>query len=185
MDLERFELSTSSMPWKRAPNCATGPRGRVYVPRIAQWKYSYLEGSEQYERIWSFLSLTIDYRRHSSGKSDDYPSQPAGRGHLGDGRMLSGRMNEIFSEVSVPRKEVSLSCSNLRGGELAGVNPVALDELAHELRQPLSVIESLAYFLELTASEERIRGHLQRIQAMVVQANRILERTSSREIVNH
>ena len=94
-------------------------------------------------------------------------------------------MNEVFSEVSVPRKEVSLSCSNLRGGELAGANPVALDELAHELRQPLSVIESLAYFLELTASEERIRGHLQRIQAMVVQANRILERTSSREILNH
>ncbi len=26
VDLERFELSTSSMPWKRAPNCATGPR---------------------------------------------------------------------------------------------------------------------------------------------------------------
>ena len=25
VDLERFELSTSSMPWKRAPNCATGP----------------------------------------------------------------------------------------------------------------------------------------------------------------
>ena len=26
MDLEGFEPSTSSMPWKRAPNCATGPR---------------------------------------------------------------------------------------------------------------------------------------------------------------
>ena len=25
MDLVRFELTTSSMPWKRAPNCATGP----------------------------------------------------------------------------------------------------------------------------------------------------------------
>ncbi len=30
VDLERFELSTSSMPWKRAPNCATGPK-RDYV----------------------------------------------------------------------------------------------------------------------------------------------------------
>jgi signal transduction histidine kinase len=94
-------------------------------------------------------------------------------------------MNEVFSELSVPRKEVSLSCSNLRGGELAGANPVALDELAHELRQPLSVIESLAYFLELTAAEESTRAHLQRIQAMVVQANRILDRTRSREILNH
>ena len=27
VDLVRFELTTSSMPWKRAPNCATGPRG--------------------------------------------------------------------------------------------------------------------------------------------------------------
>ena len=25
VDLEGFEPSTSSMPWKRAPNCATGP----------------------------------------------------------------------------------------------------------------------------------------------------------------
>jgi hypothetical protein len=26
VDLVRFELTTSSMPWKRAPNCATGPK---------------------------------------------------------------------------------------------------------------------------------------------------------------
>ncbi len=31
VDLERFELSTSSMPWKRAPNCATGPRGMLFI----------------------------------------------------------------------------------------------------------------------------------------------------------
>ena len=28
VDLVRFELTTSSMPWKRAPNCATGPNFR-------------------------------------------------------------------------------------------------------------------------------------------------------------
>ena len=28
VDLEGFEPSTSSMPWKRAPNCATGPQAR-------------------------------------------------------------------------------------------------------------------------------------------------------------
>ena len=32
VDLVRFELTTSSMPWKRAPNCATGPRG--YSPTL-------------------------------------------------------------------------------------------------------------------------------------------------------
>jgi hypothetical protein len=28
VDLKGFEPLTSSMPWKRAPNCATGPRMR-------------------------------------------------------------------------------------------------------------------------------------------------------------
>ena len=31
VDLEGFEPSTSSMPWKRAPNCATGPLG-IFSP---------------------------------------------------------------------------------------------------------------------------------------------------------
>src|ERR1700747_319179 len=37
VDLKGFEPLTSSMPWKRAPNCATGPRAKcVYVMRIPQ-----------------------------------------------------------------------------------------------------------------------------------------------------
>ena len=31
VDLEGFEPSTSSMPWRRAPNCATGPRSIVFL----------------------------------------------------------------------------------------------------------------------------------------------------------
>ena len=31
VDLVRFELTTSSMPWKRAPNCATGPYPSTYI----------------------------------------------------------------------------------------------------------------------------------------------------------
>ena len=50
----------------------------------------------------------------------------------------------------------------------------ALDELVHELRQPLSVIESLAYFLELTSEEDTVCRHLQQIQAMVLRTNQIL-----------
>ena len=57
-------------------------------------------------------------------------------------------------------------------------NPAsALDDLAHEVRQPLSVIESLAYYLELTCTDEKTRAHLQRIQAMVLQASLILKRS--------
>jgi signal transduction histidine kinase len=50
----------------------------------------------------------------------------------------------------------------------------ALEEMAHEIRQPLSVIESLAYYLEMTSTDEVRAAHLRRIQAMVVQANRVL-----------
>lgn len=48
------------------------------------------------------------------------------------------------------------------------------ENLAHELRQPLSVIESLAYYLELTSKDEGACVHLQQIQSMVRRANCIL-----------
>ena len=35
VDLDGFEPSTSSMPWKRAPNCATGPLCDLFF-RIAR-----------------------------------------------------------------------------------------------------------------------------------------------------
>lgn len=85
-------------------------------------------------------------------------------------------MKQSFSEFALPRQEASLRAGDPRGGQLAGASPAALDELVHEIRQPLSTIESLAYYLELTISDERIRLHVERIQAMVAQTNRILER---------
>ena len=85
-------------------------------------------------------------------------------------------MNQVFSDFPAPRQEASLDCGNLRGGQIAGVTPAALDELIHELRQPLSAIDSLAYYLELTCPEERVVAHARRIQSLVLQANHILER---------
>ena len=52
-----------------------------------------------------------------------------------------------------------------------------LSEFIHDLRQPLEVIETLAYYLELTSSDERVCAHLKKIQSMVLRANEILERT--------
>ncbi|MBI4904255.1 MAG: HAMP domain-containing histidine kinase [Acidobacteria bacterium] len=52
--------------------------------------------------------------------------------------------------------------------------------LCHELRQPLSTIESAAYYLQLVdrgpdpAGQERVDRHLEQIQQMVHQANRML-----------
>ena len=53
-----------------------------------------------------------------------------------------------------------------------------LEDFIHELRQPLGVIESLAYYLELTATDRRNSIQLERIRAMVAETNYILERAS-------
>jgi signal transduction histidine kinase len=88
-------------------------------------------------------------------------------------------MNKVASPFNVVTQEASLAHRDLRGrGRLAGANPVLSEEIIHELRQPLGVIDSLAYYLELTAADENICTHLERIRAMVSQANVILERAS-------
>jgi signal transduction histidine kinase len=75
------------------------------------------------------------------------------------------------NDTTTPQGRIA-SCTFAR----SGATHSAMDDLAHEVRQPLSVIESLAYYLELTATDEKVRVHLQRIQAMVLQANLILKR---------
>jgi hypothetical protein len=54
-----------------------------------------------------------------------------------------------------------------------------IDELVHDLRQPLSTIECLTYYLELVCEDAHTQAHLQRIQEMLLQANHILERASN------
>jgi signal transduction histidine kinase len=50
-----------------------------------------------------------------------------------------------------------------------------LRDLAHEIRQPLSAIESIAYYLSLVLPEdEKHRGQLSRVQQLVEQSNWIL-----------
>ena len=50
-----------------------------------------------------------------------------------------------------------------------------LREIAHEIRQPLSTIESIAYYLSLVLSvDEKHREQLSRIQQLVEQSNWIL-----------
>jgi signal transduction histidine kinase len=60
----------------------------------------------------------------------------------------------------------------------------AMEDLIHELRQPLSAIESLAYYLELTSKDEKAIGHLRRIQTMVLESNRILLKAQEEEPVH-
>jgi|GEM_PF-4345610 len=70
-----------------------------------------------------------------------------------------------------------------RTGNLhSGANPVTFDEFIHELRQPLGVIESLTYFIELTTSDEKIAPRLEHIQSMLVKVHHMLEDANERGI---
>jgi signal transduction histidine kinase len=53
----------------------------------------------------------------------------------------------------------------------------ALHNLLHELRQPLSSIEAIAYYMEMTLPAEQFqaRQYMWRLQQLVEQANAILE----------
>ena len=48
------------------------------------------------------------------------------------------------------------------------------ENVIHELMQPLGVIETLAYYLELTADNAKTEEHARHIQAMVQKVHRIL-----------
>jgi nitrogen-specific signal transduction histidine kinase len=87
-------------------------------------------------------------------------------------------MNQFFPSVSTCGQDALLGRIDLTSAQIPNCSSTGFEELAHELRQPLGVIESLAYFLEITAEDEQLCGYLQRIQSMVLQANRILDRHS-------
>lgn len=56
------------------------------------------------------------------------------------------------------------------------MDPIALRDLAHELRQPLSTIEAIAYYLAmvLPPDDEKTHEQLERLQHLVEQSNWIL-----------
>lgn len=87
-------------------------------------------------------------------------------------------MNDAVSRHSASGKDFLLKTRDPEDHHELGVDPFSMDELAHELRQPLSTIESLAYYLELTAESDHIRGQLERIRLMVDRANQILAQAS-------
>jgi len=54
-----------------------------------------------------------------------------------------------------------------------------LCDLAHEMRQPLSSIEAIAYYLEMTLPAEQFeaRQYMSQLQRLVADSNAILERS--------
>jgi hypothetical protein len=74
VDLVGIEPTTSSMPWKRAPSCATGPREkRLYEEGVKQHN-SRLLAIDSQTRQWLAASL-VDANFAKAGKlsilSDD------------------------------------------------------------------------------------------------------------------
>lgn len=79
----------------------------------------------------------------------------------------------IKAAFAAAGQDVSLAQS-----DLAGVHPGDLEDFIHDLLQPLDVIESLTYYLELTTTDERVCHHLHTIQAMLLKTHTILQRAS-------
>jgi hypothetical protein len=67
--------------------------------------------------------------------------------------------------------------TNLAPGDInPSTDAISFEDFIHDLRQPLGVIESLSFFLELTSTNSTNSGpHLRKIRVMVHQAHRILE----------
>jgi two-component system, OmpR family, sensor kinase len=70
----------------------------------------------------------------------------------------------------------SLAGVQTTAGSFPVLPQVALQMIAHELRQPLSAIESIAYYLGLVLppGDDRAREHVARLQQLVEQSNWIL-----------
>jgi nitrogen-specific signal transduction histidine kinase len=54
-----------------------------------------------------------------------------------------------------------------------------LDELAHDLRQPLSTIENLACLLQMNVTDSKAAAYIEQIQDLIEQANRILDKAQA------
>jgi putative nucleotidyltransferase with HDIG domain len=75
VDLVRFELTTSSMPWKRAPNCATGPWGGLLLTLyhgsslwVSRPRFRYHKFAMNRDQAWELLcefTKTDSLRRHA------------------------------------------------------------------------------------------------------------------------
>lgn len=51
-----------------------------------------------------------------------------------------------------------------------------IDDLAHELRQPLSAIEHIAFLLKMSATDGKAVAYIEQIQDLIEQANRVLDK---------
>jgi signal transduction histidine kinase len=88
-------------------------------------------------------------------------------------------MNEVQTHPNALSQDAAFANGSLRDARKMDLQLSKLDELKHDLCQPLEVIDTLAYYLQLTSRDENLCAHLRKIQAMVSRANQILETTEA------
>lgn len=84
-------------------------------------------------------------------------------------------MNRPFADTLDPRFDVAQASDHARVHRAEFQHTSETEDLLHELRQPLEVIDSLAFYLEMISSDEQVTRNLQTIRSMVVRATRIVE----------
>lgn len=84
---------------------------------------------------------------------------------------FAGTLHPKLSSASNEAQEARFGKFNLTSTNI--------EDLVHDLRQPLSTIECLTYYLELVCEDAQTQSHLHRIQEMLLQVNHILERASN------
>jgi light-regulated signal transduction histidine kinase (bacteriophytochrome) len=92
---------------------------------------------------------------------------------------IASRMDQALISFPAPSQVDSLAHGELRRCRRNENCFTEMNELIHDLRQPLDVIESLAFYLEITSPDQCVRERLQKIQAMVARANQILQHSVS------
>ena len=66
-----------------------------------------------------------------------------------------------------------------------GARPAIVRDFIHDLRQPLSSIEAIAYYLEMTlpAEQAEARQYMRKLQQLVDQANAIIQHAADQVTV--
>lgn len=81
---------------------------------------------------------------------------------------------------------VALMPEMVFGGKTEEPTDAAFSDLLHDLRQPLSSIEAIAYYLEMTIPAQFVeaRAMLLKLQDIVQDAGGILERAETRRLLS-
>lgn len=95
-------------------------------------------------------------------------------------RALERELSNTMSAVATVLAEAPRETPRYQEASVAIASPEErLHDLAHELRQPLSSIEAIAYYLEMTlpAGQLEARRYMSQLQRLVAETNLILERS--------